>query len=309
VRRCYSASSIPPAAIVPAYPPGPADPLARALDAAVAGKPAALHALLARGSHLPGTRANSSLADAFAEACRSRGGAADRTALALSQLSPDEAPRATALEFLPVCGILALGARAAADERVRARFLVELHARADDLRFRVRDAVIVALARIGASSGDALLGQVASWMDGYFQAAAVLRALGTDEWRGRLRDTALVVARLDEAFVLVRDAPRAAARWPGYKALVEALGDVPGALAASLGVPIMDMLERWSAVSDPVLRRAIESVLRSPKLAARLGAEAARVGKALAASQPAPRNPDHDVGPTRDRSRSRRRSK
>src|SRR5580704_14988006 len=124
-----------------------ADPLSRTLTDAVAGKRQPLFDLLARGSRLPGPRINGDLADAFAQACRTRGAAADAVALALARLSADEAPGGMALEFLPVCGIYALGARAAADPGVRATFLAELHARADDLRFRVRDAVVESLAR------------------------------------------------------------------------------------------------------------------------------------------------------------------
>jgi hypothetical protein len=290
-------------------PPDPTDPLARALDQAVAGKPDALVALLTRGSRLPGTRMNDDLADAFAEACRTRGARSEGVALALARMSAEEAPGATAREFLPVCGVYAIAARAAADERTRARLLPELHARADDLRFRVRDAVVEGVSRIGATAGDALAHDVASWMDGYFHAAAVVRALAAPHWLGAIRDARVVVARLDEAFALVRDAPRSAARWPGHKALVEALRESPAAVAAVLGVPVLDMLERWSAASDPVLRDVVSRAIGAPKLAGRLGPEVARVSRALAASRPAPRNPDHDVGPTRDRSKDRRRGR
>ena len=255
---------------------------------------------------MPGTRMNDALADAFAALCRSHRGRADEVALGLARLSADEAPGGTGREFLPVCGILALGARAAADERVRPRFVAELHAHADDLRFRVRDAVVDALARVGAEAGDVLVVAVASWMDGYFHAAAVVRGLSREAWLGAIRDAGAVVSRLEEAFVLARDAPRAAARWPGHKALLTALGTGPGIIAASLGVPIFDMLERWSAVGDPVLREAIRNAVDTRTLAARFSSEVDRVGKALDASRPAPRNPDHDVGATRDRSHSRR---
>ena len=116
-------------------------------------------------------------------------------ALAMARLTADEAPGATALEFLPMCGVQALGVRAAADPTVRGAFLRELHARADDLRFRVRDAVVDALARIGEATGDALVADVASWMDGYFHAAAVLRALERDAWQGSLHDLCPVYRR------------------------------------------------------------------------------------------------------------------
>ena len=285
------------------------DPLSRALTEAVGGRRQRLFDLLARGSGLPGIRLHDDLAEAFAQACRSMGAHADALALAMTRLSVDEAPGATALEFLPVCGIYALGARAAADPAVRGAVVGELHARADVLRFRVRDAVVEALARVGGAAGDTLVSEAASWMDGYFHAAAVLRALGHDTWLGTLHDAAAVVARLDEAFLLARDAPRSAARWPGHKALMETLTQIPALVAARFGVPVFDLLVRWAPTQDPALRESVGAVLRSRKLAARFGPELARLDAALKASLPAPRNPDHDHGPSRDRSKNRRRAR
>lgn len=284
------------------------DPLSRALAEAVSGRTGSLYDLLARGSRLPGTRMNDELADAFAQACRSMGARSDAAAIAMARLPPDRAPGATALEFLPVCGVYAVAARAAtSDAKGRATLVGELHAHADDLRFRVRDAVIEGLARVGAAAGDALVSEVSGWMDGYFHAAAVLRALAREAWLSKLHDVQGVLDRLDEAFVLARDAPRAAARWPGHKALLEALGASPGLVAARFGVPVFDLLVRWAAVQDPALRAAIEQTLRFKNLAGRFAPEIERVRAALEASLPPARNPDHDVGPTRNRSKSRKR--
>jgi hypothetical protein len=285
------------------------DALTGALNEAIAGRPGVLFDLLARGSHLPGPRANDALADAFADACRAHGEEADGIALRLAHLPLHDAPGATALEFLPVCGLLALAARASSDESVRARFVAELHGSADDRRFRVRDAVVEGLARVGGAAGIRLVDEVASWMDGYFHAAAVLRALAHDTWLSSVRDADPVLARLREAFELARDAPRAAARYPGHKALIEALERTPAILAFRFGVPVFDMLVGWSVVDLPALRDAIAGTLRNKKLGGRFRREVDRVQEALEASLPAPRNPDHDVGPTRDRSGSRRRGR
>jgi hypothetical protein len=285
------------------------DPLSRALDEAIAGRRGALFELLARGSRLPGPRAHGALADAFAQACRARGASADTLAMAMARLSADEAPGATALEFLPLCGVLAIAHRAAADETVRAAFVTELHVHADDLRFRVREAVIDGLARIGSVTGDALIEQVAPWMDGYFHAAAVLTALARETWLTNLHDAAPTIVRLDEAFALARDAPRAAARYPGHKALLDALKATPPRVAVRFGVPVFDMWTRWGAVADPVLRELLRTALRDAKLAGRFRSELDRVSRALDASEPPPRNPDHDHGPSRDRSGGRRRAR
>jgi hypothetical protein len=250
---------------------------------------------------------NAALADAFALSCRALGAPADPVALALARLSAAEAPGATALEFLPVCGLHALGARAAADESVRPRFLAELHKHADDTRFRLREAVVRALARVGGGAGDALVRQVSSWMDGYFHAAAVVHALASELWLANLHDPDAVISRFDEASLLIQTAPRAAARWPGHKELVVALeGSIPG-IALRFGVPVFDMLVRWIGMPHPVLRDVIARTLGSHKLAGRYAPELTRVRQALDATRPPPRNPDHDVGPTRDRSRKRRR--
>jgi hypothetical protein len=204
-----------------------------------------------------------------------------------------------------MCGVLALGARAAGDPSARARFLPELHARADDVRFRVRDAVVAALARIGETAGDDLVDEVASWMDGYFHAAAVVRALATQGWLGAIRETGPALARLDEAYVLVKDAPRAAARYPGHKALVEALMATPRQLAVRFGTPVFEVLVRWGQTSDPVLRSIPSAVLADAKLAGRFHDDVARLRSTLDASLPPPRNPDHDFGPTRRRGKKK----
>jgi hypothetical protein len=292
----------------PMYPTA-SDPLGRALDEAISGRPSALHALLARGSKLPGTRANDALADAFAQACRARGSRADSVVLGLARLDEDQAPGATALEFLPVCGVLALGTRAAMDEKVRAPFIAELHARADDLRFRVRDAVVDSLARTGARAGDWLVAEVASWMDGYFHAAAVVRALSRETWLSALHDPGPPLARLDEAFELSRNAPRAAARYPGRKALVEAISNALSPLGVRFGSPFFDTLSRWAITSDPELREMVTGALTDKRLESRFGPELARVKAALDTSRAPVRNPDHDKGPTRDRSGARRRGR
>jgi hypothetical protein len=285
------------------------DSLDRALDRAVAGQHAALFDLLARGSRLPGTRMNTALADAFAIACSQRGPPTDTVALALARASPGDAPGGTALEFLPVCGLYALGARAAADQSVRRTFLVELHAHAADVRFRCREAVIPALSRIGHAAGDELVRDVSSWMDGYFHAAAVLRAVCSEAWLGALRDVDAVTARFEEAFSLAQRAPRAAARWPGYKELLVALEREPPRLALRFGAPVFDLLVRWSTANDPTLREIIGRIVASRKLAGRYASEIEHVRRAVAAARPPPRNPDHDVGSTRDRSRNRRQAR
>lgn len=278
-----------------------------ALDEAIAGKPERLYRELALASGLPGTRANLTVANAFATECAARGKTADRLLFELATLSPEIAPGATEHEFLPLCAILALGARAALEAKIRPRALATLHDAAEDVRFRVRDAVPPALARIGEKMGDALVHELAAWTDGYFQAAAALLALADAKWLPAISDRDAVLDRLDEAYRLARDAPRSAARYPGRKALVDALGVAPAAIAARFGVPMFDRLASWAATEAPELRAAIEATLRSNKLAGRYAPEIARVRAALDASVPPPRDPTILVHGTRGRGKKRSR--
>jgi len=255
---------------------------------------------------LPGVRPNLELAEGFAAACATRGRLADDFVEALATLDADRAPGATELEFLPMCGVVALGFRGASDPGAVARVLRVLEAASEDLRWRVRDAVPSALARIGAVRGEPLLVEIEPWMEGFFSAAAVLVASARTEWLSRIERPVVLVARLERAFELARDAERSAERYPGYKALVVALGECPGVVAAKFGEPVFDLLARMSVIKEPMLREAIAKNLGGQRLARRFAGEVSRVQRALEATAPKARDPRSDVGPTRGRGRKRR---
>lgn len=278
--------------------------LTRALDEAVAGDARALYELLARVGGLPGPRANAGLVLAFSNECVARGKKADALVAQMASLDVDAAPGASKYEIIPMCGVAALGARAASDATAL-RALATLHDCAEDLRFRVRDGVADALARIGEARGEPLVHDLASWMDGYFHAAAVLRALSEAKWLARIGSAGAVVERLDEAFELAKNAPRAAARYPGFKALLDALAVAPAEAAARFGVPVFDLLGRWATTKDPVLREIVSRILSNPKLAGRHAEEVAKARGELAATEAPRRDPRTYVGPTRGRGRKR----
>jgi hypothetical protein len=288
--------------------PGPAeDPLGRAFDAAISGDTRPLYAFLARHSGLPGVRANGEIVLAFASHAATRGKRADVLVRTMTLLDPDRAPGGTELEILPMCGVAALGARGASDPKAIPSVLEHLEAAAEDLRYRVRDEVPRALARVGSARGAPLVDDVKGWMDGFFQAAAVLIAAADHGWLPTIQEPDALVARLDEAFQLARGADRATERYPGYKSLVDALSTTPGIFAARFGAPVFDRLVAWSTVKEPMLRDAIATSIRSSRLTKRFGPDVKRVLAALQASAPVRRDPLTDVGPTRRRGKKRQR--
>jgi hypothetical protein len=284
------------------------DALIAGFKEALAGRPERLYVQLGIQSGLPGTRMNMLLAHAFATECLAAGKAADKLALEMALMSPEAAPGASPREFLPVCGTLALGARAAHeknDPKLRKRVIAILHEASEDMRFRVREIVPVALAKIGAQVGDPLVHELVGWMDGFFHASAALLAMMQPEFLAVINDEEAALARLDEAYALAKNAARATSRYPGRKALIDALSTVPKELAGRFGVPVFDHLVKWSNSEDPELRGSIESVLRSQKLLTRYAPEVKRVQAALAAALPPPRDPTLAVKGMRGRGKKK----
>lgn len=263
------------------------------LEAAIRGDRKAFFDRLARASRLPGTKPNLELAKEVGDLMQGKNALA--LATRMTALHADEAPGGTSLEFLPVVGVYALGAIATAqDDRARDATFTTLHDASEDLRFRVRDAVPEAIARIGARHPDWTLRNLASWMDGFFHAAAVLRALANAEFLHAIREPGDLVLRIEEGFATLEDAPRAAARYPGFKALVDAFAVGVPKMAARFPAPVLDLLEKLAATKDPVLRDLIGQVARACK-------DADRVFSALEKTEPPRRDPRTDVGPTRRR--------
>ena len=278
-----------------------------AFQEGIAGRPARLYVLLSNASGLPGTRVNMTIAQAFAVECVGLGKVSDKLVFEMCNLDADRAPGDSGGEFLPVCGVLALGARAATDKTpaLRKKALPILHALSEDFRFRVREVVPVALGRIGAVMGDALVHEFASWTDGFFQGAAALNAMAQPNFLPTIDDADAALARLDEAYALAKNAARSASRYPGFKALVDALGTAPAALATRFGVPVFDHLAVWSNTEMKELRGAVETAIRSGKLTSRYAQEVKRVQAALDASVPPPRDPTLAVKGMRGRGKKR----
>jgi hypothetical protein len=267
--------------------------LSAAFEDALKGRPERLFVQLRIQSGLPGTRMNTTLAQAFASECAARGKAADKLIQGMSELQEDT-PGQSEREFLVVCGVLAIAARATTDTKdpaMRKKAIRILHDASEDVRFRVREIVPVALAKLGAVMGDTLVHELASWMDGFFQATAALLAMAQPNFLPMIDDVDAALARLDEAYALAKNAARSTSRYPGRKALVDALTFAPGALAGRFGVPVFDHLVTWSKTEMPELRTAIEAVLADKKLASRYAPDLKRVKAALAASLPPPRDP------------------
>ncbi len=282
------------------------DVLLGALDVAQrGGSTDKLYRELMTASGLPGTRANVSLANALADECARRGKPMDALLTRMAGISADEMPGGSPMEFIPMCGVLGWGARGASDPKVRSEALALLHEAADDLRYRVREAVILSLVRLGAVMGDVLVLEVESWMDGFFHAANVLTALSDPAWRNETHDAAPVIARLHEAAELIRHATRSSMRYPGYKALLDALRTAPALLASRHGGVVLEEVHRWTSLGNVDLREASTAAVSDEKTRSRFGDAVKEIQKSRDAAVPVPRDGKKVDLPTRKRGKRR----
>lgn len=275
---------------------------------AAAGRTEALFRRLELGSGLPGPRANLPLAQEFADICVGLGAKTDALSYKLANVPADEARGASTKEFLAVCGVLAIGGRAQADKSARAKAIALLEERAEDVRFRVRDAVPMALVAIGSKMGPDLVDAINGWMDRYFQAAAVLRALTEAPWLETFApsESAEPLRLADEAFVLAREAPRSAFRYPGHKALLDALSAAPRALIKRFGKATLDQLVQWTdGLKQPELRDAILANLSDAQFKKPYAEELKKIRAGVEGSKAPPRDPTRLIQGMRSRGKKR----
>ena len=281
-----------------------------AIATAFIGKTDNLFRFLEIHSGLPGPRMNDHLAVGFALECARIGSQSDALLKQMASLPPNEARGASTKEFLSVCGVLGTAARAASikDKAAREKAVLLLEEMAEDVRFRVRDSVPMGLAMLGAVMKDDLADRVEPWMDRYFQAAAVIRALAEPAWLETfpLEDYYAPINLMHAAFMLAHGAPRSAFRYPGHKALVEALSSAPKALARRFRLPMYDRYMIWaSGVQIPELREVILANVDDSQMKKAFGPDIKRIREAVEGSKKPPRDPTRLVKGMRGRGRKR----
>ena len=214
-------------------------------------------AYLRSHSGLPGPRGNLELIEVASAVT-------DRTVLEhWAALRPDVAPENTPEVFLACVGTVGLGRIVAAGDRTP---LPTLRRLASDPRWRVREAVAMALQAWGDVDIGELVDEMERWAVGSpFEGRAAMAAL----CEPRLLADRSVVARtlgiLDRLTRSVRDSASAAG--PNVRVLRQALGygwSVAIAADAGLGLPAF---EPWLSDADPDVRWIVRENLAKARLA------------------------------------------
>jgi hypothetical protein len=212
---------------------------------------------LLQHSGLPGPRANLELAAAVAEE-------ADEASLwRWAALGAREAPFGSAEEFLPMCGVVGLGRLLAEGD---ASILPELRRLAADPRWRIREAVAIALQRFGDTDLPALLAEMRRWAGGPpLERRAAVAALCEPRLLQEPDHVREVLALLDQ---VTAELPRLGdRRSDDFRTLRKTLGYGWSVAVVALPEAGKPSFERLFASTDPDLRWVARENLRKQRLA------------------------------------------
>jgi len=124
---------------------------------------------LVSNSNLPGPRGNLELAEAFAEVVEDYSIRNPQKiwelASRLTDVSPNEAPGNNPKEFLPFCGVVAIGAIGSVHAAFYRKAFTFLRKLANDPRWRTREAVAMGIQKLVAKQSKNTLKMVESWIE------------------------------------------------------------------------------------------------------------------------------------------------
>jgi len=206
-------------------------------------------------SGLPGRRGNLTLAAAVAEE-----GSPPLFDMLLAY-TPERAPTDTPEEFLAFCGTLGQGRLVAEGDPLRFAVLRVLAA---DPRWRTREAVAMALQRVGDHDFDLLLAELERWLDdGDYQRRAIAAGLAEPRLLTPER-TQRVLRMLDR--ITTRLAAARDRRSPAFLALRKGLGYCWSVVVAADPERGEPMLEKWAARDDRDVRWVVRQNLNKKRL-------------------------------------------
>jgi len=217
---------------------------------------------LLRESGLPGPRGNIELARAVAEQ-----GDEERFRRYLTytvQRAPTNSPE----EFLAFCGVLGLG-RLLAEGRMES--LATLRECASDDRWRIREAVAMALQRLGEVDMDSLLDEMERWSQGgLLEKRAAAAAMCEPALLADQRHAQKVLRLLDDMTESIADVQDR--RHEDFKAFRKGLGYCWSVAVVALPREGKRMMEKWFTTEDRDALWVMKQNLRKKRLE-RLDAE------------------------------------
>jgi hypothetical protein len=245
----------------------------------------ALVSLLEKNSGLPGPRANLELGYSFARAVVSLNLQEWQweMILGLASMSPSKAPANTSREYLPFCGLLALGALCAeglARPRRRAA-LATIRAAASDPRWRTREASAMALQLIGEGDISALRQIVEDWLPkaNLLEKRAIVAGLAHPPILG---DKPFALFCLEVTASILQGLSRAEARerrTEEFRVLRQGLGYAVSVFVEKAPEEGFSLLRKTARMEDPDIRWIVKENLKKKRIASRYPSEVQAVAE------------------------------
>lgn len=208
-------------------------------------------------SGLPGPRGNLELAQAAADVGEEALFAGWRS------LDPRQAPENTPQAFLAFVGVLSLGQALAAR---KPGALETLRPFAADPRWRIREAVAMALQRWGDGDLEGLLEAMEAWSQGSrFEQRAAMAAVCEPRLLAGPAAARRALALLDAITVTIPGSPDR--KTEGFQALKKGLGYGWSVAAAALPEAGRPLLEKWLASPDPDVAWIMRENLKKKRIA------------------------------------------
>jgi hypothetical protein len=211
---------------------------------------------LLQESGLPGPRGNLELAQAVADE-------GDRTLFDhFLTYTPDLAPVNDPHEFLAFCGVVGLGRLLAEGDK---DLLKALRTYASDPRWRLREAVAMALQRLGRVDMPALLAAMEIWSRGtWLEKRAAAAALAEPVLLHDPRNALRALQILDRITISMENSSDS--NTGPYKVLQKGMSYCWSVVVAAVPAAGKPLIEKWLASSDPVIRRVMLENLKKKRL-------------------------------------------
>jgi hypothetical protein len=247
---------------------------------------------LCANSGLPGPRANLELLAAYIRT------ASTKLVIRFASLPAGESPPNTPQEFLLVCGTAALGRLMLEQpDSCGGRLLAQLRTNANDPRWRVREAVAIALQTLGRGDYRRLMAVANDWMDGtHLDRRAVAAAVAEPDLLRRDHQVCYALGALDRITAALSITPRQMRRGDdSFRVLRQALAYCWSVIIAANPQKGSACFERWVVSGDPDVRWLVAGNLRKARLRRAAPHWVAEASDRLAARGSSPRLAKEDL--------------
>jgi len=244
-----------------------------------------LKAYLLSNSNLPGPRGNLELAQSFMDVLESYAaqgaGGLWELCLAMAETSVQAAPVNTPQEFIPFCGTVGVGALGEASPAWFEKALAALKRLANDPRWRMREAVAMALQRLAASHGSATWQALQAWIGegGLLEMRAAAAAVAEP---ALLKDEGLATQAVDmHQTILAQVLQIQERKSEAFRILRQALGYTVSVVTQAAPEPGFKLMAGLALSPDPDLRWIVRENLKKNRLVKNFAEEVASIQQLL----------------------------